>query len=160
MVPLRGSVKRGAHRGQSPRRPARRCRRRAAPHCEARTDGRDTVVRPVVIFPVREQGPEPHAPSLSQTILCASGCDAQSGSPCRSRGGAVASAYHTRRFTKVPPLKKALRVAPPSRLPARGAGHGTSSRSAFRSPADSAAPRWATALVRALLVLTNREVAR
>ncbi|MGW6484999.1 zinc finger domain-containing protein [Streptomyces sp. NPDC055059] len=30
-------------------------------------------------------------------------CDAQPGSPCRSRGGAVASAYHTRLFTRVPP---------------------------------------------------------
>ncbi|MET8221645.1 zinc finger domain-containing protein [Streptomyces hirsutus] len=29
-------------------------------------------------------------------------CDAQPGSPCRSRSGAVASAYHTRRFTLVP----------------------------------------------------------
>ncbi|MGE7391586.1 zinc finger domain-containing protein [Streptomyces sp. NPDC004126] len=28
-------------------------------------------------------------------------CEAQPGSPCRSRGGAVASAYHTRRFTLV-----------------------------------------------------------
>jgi hypothetical protein len=37
-------------------------------------------------------------------------CDAQPGSPFRSRGGAVASAYHTRRFTMVPRLKKALRV--------------------------------------------------
>ncbi|WP_446697128.1 zinc finger domain-containing protein [Streptomyces cinereospinus] len=33
-------------------------------------------------------------------------CDAQPGSPCRSRGGAVASAYHTRRFTLVPRLKR------------------------------------------------------
>ncbi|MFF3872209.1 recombinase family protein [Streptomyces sp. NPDC001978] len=41
-------------------------------------------------------------------------CDAQPGSPCRSRGGAVASAYHTRRFTKVPRLKKALRVPTPA----------------------------------------------
>src|SRR5690349_19739130 len=28
-------------------------------------------------------------------------CDAQPGSPCRSRSGAVTSAYHTGRFTKV-----------------------------------------------------------
>ncbi|MFF5161437.1 hypothetical protein ACFY3N_35590 [Streptomyces sp. NPDC000348] len=42
-------------------------------------------------------------------------CDAQPGSPCRSRGGAVASAYHTRRFTTVPRLKKALRVPTPGR---------------------------------------------
>ncbi|MGW3499084.1 zinc finger domain-containing protein [Streptomyces sp. NPDC001020] len=37
-------------------------------------------------------------------------CDAQPGSPCRSRGGAVTSAYHTGRFTKVPRLAKKLRV--------------------------------------------------
>ncbi|MGC9499288.1 recombinase family protein [Streptomyces sp. WG7] len=42
------------------------------------------------------------------------------GSPCRSRGSAVASAYHTRRFTIVPRLKKALRVpAPADRGPGR-----------------------------------------
>ncbi|MFE7309857.1 hypothetical protein ACFU8A_35930 [Streptomyces sp. NPDC057546] len=41
-------------------------------------------------------------------------CDAQPGSPCRSRGGAVASAYHTRRFTMVPRLKKAPRVPTPA----------------------------------------------
>ncbi|MGW7445039.1 recombinase family protein [Kitasatospora sp. NPDC054795] len=41
-------------------------------------------------------------------------CDARPGSPCRSRGGAVASAYHTRRFTQVPRLKKALRVPTPA----------------------------------------------
>lgn len=33
---------------------------------------------------------------------------------CRSHGGAVASAYHTRRFTLVPRLKKALRVPTPA----------------------------------------------
>ncbi|WP_037853639.1 hypothetical protein [Streptomyces sp. NRRL S-340] len=41
-------------------------------------------------------------------------CDVQPGSPCRSRGGAVASAYHTRRFTLEPRLKKALRVPTPA----------------------------------------------
>ncbi|MEV0695930.1 recombinase family protein [Streptomyces sp. NPDC050388] len=41
-------------------------------------------------------------------------CAAQPGSPCRSRGGAVASAHHTRRFTMVPRLKKALRVPTPA----------------------------------------------
>ncbi len=41
-------------------------------------------------------------------------CEAQPGSPCRSHGGAVASAYHTRRFTTVPRLKKALRVPTPA----------------------------------------------
>ncbi|MFI5689576.1 recombinase family protein [Streptomyces sp. NPDC051636] len=41
-------------------------------------------------------------------------CDAQPGSPCRSRGGVVASAYHTRRFALVPRLKKALRVPTPA----------------------------------------------
>ncbi|WP_234438643.1 hypothetical protein [Streptomyces sp. NRRL S-340] len=40
--------------------------------------------------------------------------DAQPGSPCRSLGGAVASAYRTRRFTMVPWLKKALRVPTPA----------------------------------------------
>ncbi|WP_409472539.1 recombinase family protein [Streptomyces sp. HC307] len=41
-------------------------------------------------------------------------CDAQPGSPCRSRGGAVASAHHARRFTMVARLKKALRVPTPA----------------------------------------------
>jgi hypothetical protein len=49
-------------------------------------------------------------------------CGAQPGSPCRSRGGAVASAYHTRRFTMVPRLKKALGC--PSRPTAARAGRG------------------------------------
>ncbi|MGY0070182.1 recombinase family protein [Streptomyces sp. QTS137] len=47
-------------------------------------------------------------------------CDARPGSPCRSRGGAVTSAYHIRRFTMVPRPKKALRVpAPVGRGPGR-----------------------------------------
>ncbi|WP_435844275.1 zinc finger domain-containing protein [Streptomyces clavifer] len=33
-------------------------------------------------------------------------CGAQPGSPCRSRGGAVASGHHTSRFTMMPRLKK------------------------------------------------------
>ncbi|WP_098020559.1 MULTISPECIES: recombinase family protein [unclassified Streptomyces] len=41
-------------------------------------------------------------------------CGVQPGSPCRSRGGAVAGAYHTGRFTKVPRLAKLLRVATPA----------------------------------------------
>jgi DNA invertase Pin-like site-specific DNA recombinase len=41
-------------------------------------------------------------------------CDAQPGSPCRSRGGAVTSSYHTGRFTKVPRLAKRLRVPTPA----------------------------------------------
>ncbi|RVX40800.1 DNA invertase Pin-like site-specific DNA recombinase [Nonomuraea polychroma] len=41
-------------------------------------------------------------------------CGAEPGSPCRSRGGAVASAYHTGRFTKVPRLAKLLRVPTPA----------------------------------------------
>lgn len=46
--------------------------------------------------------------------------DAQPGSPCRSRGGAVTSAYRTGRFTLVPRLKKELRVpAPADRGPGR-----------------------------------------
>lgn len=41
-------------------------------------------------------------------------CDVQPGSPCRSRSGAVASTYHTGRFTKVPRLAKELRVPIPA----------------------------------------------
>lgn len=41
-------------------------------------------------------------------------CDVQPGSPCRSRSGAVASTYHTGRFTKVPRLAKELRVPTPA----------------------------------------------
>ncbi|MFD3793309.1 hypothetical protein ABZ326_06040 [Streptomyces californicus] len=40
--------------------------------------------------------------------------NAQPGSSLRSRGGAVASAHHTRRVTKVPWLKKALRAPTPA----------------------------------------------
>ncbi len=40
-------------------------------------------------------------------------CAAEPGSPCRSRSGAVTTAYHTGRFTKVPRLAKELRVATP-----------------------------------------------
>ncbi|WP_257980604.1 hypothetical protein [Streptomyces sp. CB02959] len=64
---------------------------------------------------------DPQQPSLTERLdaddverqACPK-CDAQPGSPCRSRGGAVASAYHTRRFTMVPRLKKALRVPTPA----------------------------------------------
>ncbi|MFE5028244.1 recombinase family protein [Streptomyces sp. NPDC056656] len=41
-------------------------------------------------------------------------CKAAPGSPCRSRSGAVASAYHIGRFTKVPKLAKELRVPTPA----------------------------------------------
>lgn len=41
-------------------------------------------------------------------------CAVQPGSPCRSRSGAVATAYHTGRFTKVPRLAKELRVPTPA----------------------------------------------
>lgn len=41
-------------------------------------------------------------------------CKAAPGSPCRSRSGAVTSAYHTGRFTKVPKLAKELRVPTPA----------------------------------------------
>ncbi|MEV4279635.1 zinc finger domain-containing protein [Actinoplanes xinjiangensis] len=40
-------------------------------------------------------------------------CQAQPGSPCRSRSGVVATSYHTGRFTKVGRLSKALRVLTP-----------------------------------------------
>src|SRR5712692_5528200 len=41
-------------------------------------------------------------------------CTAKPGSPCRSRSGAVAGAYHTGRFAKVPRLSKLLRVGTPA----------------------------------------------
>jgi DNA invertase Pin-like site-specific DNA recombinase len=41
-------------------------------------------------------------------------CGVQPGSPCRSRGGAVATTYHTGRFTKVPRLAKLLRIPVPA----------------------------------------------
>ncbi|WP_446697000.1 zinc finger domain-containing protein [Streptomyces boluensis] len=37
-------------------------------------------------------------------------CGAEPGSPCRSRGGVVAGAYHAGRFVRVPQLAKRLRV--------------------------------------------------
>lgn len=40
-------------------------------------------------------------------------CQAEPGSPCRSRSGAVAGSYHTGRFAKVARLHKALRVLTP-----------------------------------------------
>ncbi|WP_444978655.1 zinc finger domain-containing protein [Actinoplanes siamensis] len=40
-------------------------------------------------------------------------CQAQPGSPCRSRSGVVATSYHTGRFTKVGRLSKSLRVLTP-----------------------------------------------
>jgi DNA invertase Pin-like site-specific DNA recombinase len=41
-------------------------------------------------------------------------CTVQPGSPCRSRSGAVATTYHTGRFTEVPRLAKLLRVPVPA----------------------------------------------
>ncbi|WP_435886112.1 zinc finger domain-containing protein [Streptomyces erythrochromogenes] len=49
-------------------------------------------------------------------------CEAQPGSPCRSRGGAVASAYHTRRFTLVPRLKRHCACPPPPTAGPAGCG--------------------------------------
>ncbi|MGW0068113.1 zinc finger domain-containing protein [Streptosporangium sandarakinum] len=47
-------------------------------------------------------------------------CDVPSGSPCRSRSGAVAGTYHTGRFARVPRLAKRLRVQTPAdRRPGR-----------------------------------------
>lgn len=72
---------------------------------------------------MRKSGPvtDPQTPSPSEQSdaddvewhACPK-CDTQPGSPCRSRSGAVTSAYHTRRFTLVPRLKKALRVPTPA----------------------------------------------
>src|SRR5512139_3495567 len=41
-------------------------------------------------------------------------CQAEAGSPCRSRSGAVTITYHTGRFTQVPRLAKRLRVTTPA----------------------------------------------
>ncbi|WP_425583702.1 zinc finger domain-containing protein [Streptomyces macrosporus] len=41
-------------------------------------------------------------------------CGTEPGSPCHSRGGAVAGAHHTGRFTKVPRLTELLRSATPA----------------------------------------------
>jgi DNA invertase Pin-like site-specific DNA recombinase len=41
-------------------------------------------------------------------------CGVQPGSPCRSRSGAVTTAYHTGRFTTAPRLAKLLRVPTPA----------------------------------------------
>ncbi|MFJ2110083.1 hypothetical protein ACIOHH_36600 [Streptomyces microflavus] len=57
-------------------------------------------------------GPEPEA-DLVERHPCPK-CKAAPGSPCRSRSGAVTSAYHTGRFTKVPKLAKELRVPTPA----------------------------------------------
>ncbi|MFE2570911.1 recombinase family protein [Streptomyces mirabilis] len=47
-------------------------------------------------------------------------CEASAGSPCRTRGGKVATKYHTARFILVPALKEDLDVAvPASRHPGR-----------------------------------------
>ncbi|MEV0225508.1 recombinase family protein [Streptomyces sp. NPDC050704] len=57
-------------------------------------------------------GPEAEA-DLVERHPCPK-CKAAPGSPCRSRSGAVTSAYHTGRFTKVPKLAKELRVPTPA----------------------------------------------
>ncbi|WP_442759690.1 recombinase family protein [Streptomyces virginiae] len=62
-------------------------------------------------------GPESEA-DLVERHPCPK-CKAAPGSPCRSRSGAVTSAYHTGRFTKVAKLAKELRVPTPA---SRGPG--------------------------------------
>ncbi|WP_336215947.1 recombinase family protein [Nonomuraea sp. LPB2021202275-12-8] len=85
----------------------------------------------------------PHDPSPSdadevERHLCPR-CKAEPGSPCRSRGGAVAGGYHTDRFTKVPRLAKLLRVATPAdRGPGQPWRPGTPVPAAVASDAPSA----------------------
>ncbi|MFD0449056.1 recombinase family protein [Streptomyces indonesiensis] len=64
-------------------------------------------------------------------------CHAQPGSPCRSRSGAVASTYHTGRFTKVPRLAKLLRVPTPAD---RGPGQPWRPGTPIPAPVDPEAP--------------------
>lgn len=66
-------------------------------------------------------------------------CTAEPGSPCRSRGGAVAGTYHTGRFTKVGRLAKLLRVPTPAdRGPGQPWRPGTPAPAATRPDAPSA----------------------
>ncbi|MGQ0717294.1 MAG: zinc finger domain-containing protein [Pseudonocardiales bacterium] len=61
-------------------------------------------------------GPEPVVPSDADDVErhpCPR-CLVEPGSPCRSRSGAVATTYHTGRFTKVARLAKLLRVPLPA----------------------------------------------
>lgn len=64
-------------------------------------------------------------------------CGVQPGSPCRSRGGAVAGTYHTGRFTKVPRLAKLLRVLTPAD---RGPGQPWRPGAAVPAPVDPDTP--------------------
>lgn len=57
-------------------------------------------------------GPESEA-DLVERYPCPT-CKAAPGSPCRSRSGAVTSAYHTGPFTKVPQLAEELWVPTPA----------------------------------------------
>jgi DNA invertase Pin-like site-specific DNA recombinase len=66
-------------------------------------------------------------------------CQAQPGSPCRSRSGAVAGTYHTGRFTKVARLSKALKVTTPAnRGPGRPWRPGTPPPAPLRGDTPSA----------------------
>ncbi|MET9387021.1 recombinase family protein [Streptomyces sp. NPDC002928] len=64
-------------------------------------------------------------------------CKAAPGSPCRSRSGAVTSAYHTGRFTKVPKLAKELRVPTPAN---RGPGQPWRPGKSVPAAVDSSLP--------------------
>lgn len=62
----------------------------------------------------QESSPEPESEADHVERHPCPKCKAAPGSPCRSRSGAVTSAYHTGRFTKVPKLAKELRVPTPA----------------------------------------------
>lgn len=72
--------------------------------------------------------------------------EVQPGSPCRSRSGAVASTYHTGRFTKLPHLAKELRVptadraSPGGRAPRRRHHSRRTHRARTSASATPAAP--------------------
>ncbi|WP_456302526.1 zinc finger domain-containing protein [Streptomyces niveus] len=91
---------------------ARRCPETSHQVGDVAGDGTRGALRPgravargaVVVGDSRAGGPSAIGP------LCLRRAQAAPGSPCRSRSGAVADAYHTGRFTKAPRLARLLRA--------------------------------------------------
>ncbi|WP_435877744.1 zinc finger domain-containing protein [Streptosporangium saharense] len=75
-------------------------------------------------------------------------CAVATGSPCRSRSGAVAGTYRTGWFTKVPRLAKLLRVITPAdRNPGRPRRPGTPPPAPLRDDRPTADIRFAVSLL-------------